>query len=325
MGILDKLFGPPDIEKLKKKRDADGLIKALSHKDPGISGQAARTLGELGDRRAVKPLIATLEDEYHSPLRHDGEAALEKLGDAAVEPLIVALKDDKYEVRSIAACVLGTLGDRRAVEPLILALKDKNQTVRRNAAKALGLLGEAQAVEPLVAVLRAEVMAQRDYEGYGMVGMLRKLGDARTAEFLTATFKAGDLGLHESVVRALERIGGTEAEEALAEYRQATEANAEKALAGAGPLTPACSSCGTNLSGGESVFRGAPTIVLTDRPRSAEDVESDYALFNGVVCLSCRTIFCLKCLGKQMTRCPKCDGETEPAYLKHIKALQGSP
>jgi hypothetical protein len=29
------LFGPPDIEKLKAKRDVQGLIKALSYKQEG--------------------------------------------------------------------------------------------------------------------------------------------------------------------------------------------------------------------------------------------------------------------------------------------------
>ena len=38
------LFGPPNIEKLKEKRDVEGLIKALRHKDAKIRCDAAEAL-----------------------------------------------------------------------------------------------------------------------------------------------------------------------------------------------------------------------------------------------------------------------------------------
>ena len=50
MGILENFFGPPNIEKLKEKRDVKGLIKALSHKEWNIRRDAAKALGELNDR-----------------------------------------------------------------------------------------------------------------------------------------------------------------------------------------------------------------------------------------------------------------------------------
>ena len=31
MGIFDKLFGPPNVEELKSKKDVEGLIKALKY------------------------------------------------------------------------------------------------------------------------------------------------------------------------------------------------------------------------------------------------------------------------------------------------------
>ncbi len=56
-------FGAPNIDDLKAKRDVDGLIEALRHKDEHVRRQAAEALGELKDRRAVEPLIAALKDE----------------------------------------------------------------------------------------------------------------------------------------------------------------------------------------------------------------------------------------------------------------------
>jgi hypothetical protein len=56
------LFGPPNIEKLKERRDVKGLIKALRHNDVFLRKDAALALGEIGDTRAVEPLIAALSD-----------------------------------------------------------------------------------------------------------------------------------------------------------------------------------------------------------------------------------------------------------------------
>ena len=55
------LFGSPNIEKLKSKRDVKGLIKALGYlKNANIRFKAAQYLGNIADPRAVEPLIAAL-------------------------------------------------------------------------------------------------------------------------------------------------------------------------------------------------------------------------------------------------------------------------
>lgn len=104
------LFGPPDVEKMKAKRDVKGLIKALGYEKNAIRKSAAEVVGEIRDASAVVPLIATLED-----------------------------KD--WEIRHSAAEALGKIGDARAVDPLITALKDKDEYVRQATAEALGNLG----------------------------------------------------------------------------------------------------------------------------------------------------------------------------------------
>lgn len=131
MSIFDFLF-KPNIEKLKARGDVQALIKALRYKNQRdeqgsmyVRAGAARALGELGDSRAV-------------------------------EPLITALKDENAHVRRRATWALGELGDPRAVEPLRVALKDEDETVRADAATALEKLGNARAVEPLRAALEDE-------------------------------------------------------------------------------------------------------------------------------------------------------------------------
>jgi hypothetical protein len=45
-----------DVSDLKKKRDIDGLIKALDDVDEYVRMDAASALGVVGDRRALEPL-----------------------------------------------------------------------------------------------------------------------------------------------------------------------------------------------------------------------------------------------------------------------------
>lgn len=57
-----------------------------------------------------------------------------------VEPLIQALKDERWDVRRKAAWALGNIGDFRAIEPLIQALRDEYSDVRRHAGRSLAVL-----------------------------------------------------------------------------------------------------------------------------------------------------------------------------------------
>jgi HEAT repeat protein len=122
------------------KDDVEGLIKILKDsKDKFARWEAAEALGEIGDKRAVDPLIEALNDK--KPLiRWKAAEALGEIKDKrAVDPLIEALKgeDEDWCVRKTAAEALGKIGDKRAVEPLIEALKDEDRYVRETARKVL--------------------------------------------------------------------------------------------------------------------------------------------------------------------------------------------
>jgi len=87
-------------------------------------------------------------------VRSSAASALGQLGEAAaVEPLIVALRDENSYVRSSAASALGQLGEAAAVEPLISALSDADRSVCSSAARALGSLGATQALPILVGLV----------------------------------------------------------------------------------------------------------------------------------------------------------------------------
>lgn len=147
------IFGPPDPAKLEASGDVAGLIKALGYeKDAGVRAAAARSLGRIGDSRAVEPLIAVLGDARRD-VRQAAVEALSLIGNPrAIEPIIGLLKDSDPIVRQTAAGALGRVG-APAVEPLCGALTDSTAGVRRAAARALGTIGDPRAIEPLSGAL----------------------------------------------------------------------------------------------------------------------------------------------------------------------------
>lgn len=67
--------------------------------------------------------------------------ALGEIGDArAVEPLIAALKDEDKTMRNVSVIALGRIGDAQAVQPLIAALEDTDKSLRSAAARALAIM-----------------------------------------------------------------------------------------------------------------------------------------------------------------------------------------
>jgi len=94
--------------KAQKKRIAE-LIKQLKDEERNVrldAVKALKALGEIGDKSAVKPLIAVLKD-----------------------------KDGLVLLYAIAA--LGEIGDKSAVKPLIAAMKDEDGSFRQEAGEAL--------------------------------------------------------------------------------------------------------------------------------------------------------------------------------------------
>ena len=171
------------------------LLAGMAMPDRHVRALVATLLGELGDRRAVLPLIDLLRTgeagDVFANVRARAAEALGRLGDPqAVEPLIAALTDEDAETRAKAIEALGRLGDPRAVEPLIAATRAMRNP---SGATILGNLGDRRAVAPLLAdlePLRQEaepsppaVPWQGSYYYY-IIRALGKLGDPRAVPLL---------------------------------------------------------------------------------------------------------------------------------------------
>jgi len=137
------------------------LITMLNCDNERIMWKAATILGEIGDKRAVKPLIALLLDDSKDECERGNYAAtaLGKIGDAeAVNPLInLASKHGEDMLTCMSVRTLGDIGDDRAVEPLIAILEDESTInlahLRLETCWALGKLKDVRSTEPLMKIL----------------------------------------------------------------------------------------------------------------------------------------------------------------------------
>jgi len=110
-----------------------------------IRQAAAKALGDTGHPAALPYLMEALHDSYWWYEREyaagDLLDAIEKMGNAAVDPLIEALRDQEGTVRKFAATLLGKLGDPRAIDPLGMALYDLHHEVGKASAESLARFG----------------------------------------------------------------------------------------------------------------------------------------------------------------------------------------
>ena len=188
---------------LGNTRAVGPLIKALSDTDSEVRGWAVYALGDLNDTRAVDPLILALNDTAPN-VRGYAALSLGQLGDTrAVDPLIQTLSAKDSDDRASAAQALGELKDPRAVNPLILSLKDGNSDVRWCAAEALGKLNDTRVVGPLIQALKDEeyMVRGRAAEALG------NLGDTRAIEPLIPSLKDKDEYVQSAAKDALTKLG----------------------------------------------------------------------------------------------------------------------
>jgi HEAT repeat protein len=255
------LFGPPSVEKLKAKGDVPGLIRALGQdKNRDVRKTAAVALGQLGDSRAVGPLIAALKDQ-DKDVGRAAAAALGQISDPrAIEPLVAALSD--YYLDEAAAGALGLIG-ADAVEPLIAALEDQKPGVCGNAAAALGRIGDPRAVEPLIAALEN----QNAGAPIPAAVALGRIGDPRGVGPLIAALGARHEGVRKAASGALGRMGSPAVEPlvaALKDPNKAVRAAAAAALESLGWQADTAEAgalyCATKGEWGKCVEIGGPSV-----------------------------------------------------------------
>lgn len=118
----------------------DRLIRfSLRHPVPSVPPMAAETLGKIGDKRAVEPLIQVLKSSSDPGLLEAAAEALGRLKDKrAVPALQSVLKTGTVAVRGKAVDALAELGGAKAVKALrSISVNDPSPGIREKALHAL--------------------------------------------------------------------------------------------------------------------------------------------------------------------------------------------
>ena len=131
---------------LGNERAVEPLIDKLRSSSEETRGASAQALAKLGDDRAIIPLLAQLHCyPYSSADDVETEAIDETIGHALWD-LGVPLEEDSGQKSAI----------KSPVDILVTALQHEDSGVRERAATALGNTGDLQAVNPLIQALADE-------------------------------------------------------------------------------------------------------------------------------------------------------------------------
>jgi HEAT repeat protein len=121
-------------------------------------------------------------------------------GGRSLPRLAQLLQDANEEVRTFAAVMLGTIGNREAVPDLINALVDADLNVKHAAAESLGRIRDDRAVLPLIEALTGDMWLQ-----FPAAMALGELADSRAVGPLVALLEMP--GANMPAIQALGKIG----------------------------------------------------------------------------------------------------------------------
>jgi HEAT repeat protein len=136
------------------------LIRALNDECSRVRSKAARSLGTLEDKRAVRALGRVLKNDPCTDVRINAAEALGNIRDpSAIPALIRALKDEDKDVRFEAVKALGWIKHPRAIPSLIRMLKTDHID---EAARALAMIEDGRAAPALVRALDTNLSKRKD-------------------------------------------------------------------------------------------------------------------------------------------------------------------
>ncbi len=166
IGVINGMREAPDVRRLKKTAGVPAPLISCLELMPQIDSAAAKEraayiLGDIGDTRAVEPLISAYPQESERHIQLAILRALGKIGDVrAVDTLIAALDVPPWTPEyAIVISDLDRIGGERVVEPLIRFL----QTPRYSygcAARAINALARRQSdprvLDAIIGALRLD-------------------------------------------------------------------------------------------------------------------------------------------------------------------------
>ena len=213
------------------QRAVEALIDVLYTKNVHLSQEAAEALGCIRDARAVQPLIDLFRHDWDDTETvtawQKAATALAAIGEPAIQPLLIALKEEDENVRSGAIDALAQLHDARAADSLIAALQDKSSIIRASSADALAKIGDTRAIEPVMALLKDDDWYVRSNTLYA----LAKLGGSSIFTSLTIGLNDPDPKVRSAALHSLGELQDARIHDPLLEGLKDADAQVRDAAA----------------------------------------------------------------------------------------------
>ena len=148
----------PNIANLKSKRDVNGLVQALTIRDPEIRHDAAQALGELNATHAIPAIVKMLlADDSARGERIAAANALCKIGDEAnIGSLVQANDASRRREHATIDAALVSPDPRYRANLYINRIAAEEYEVRAALAHAVGQIGGASAIQALSEMLITE-------------------------------------------------------------------------------------------------------------------------------------------------------------------------
>jgi HEAT repeat protein len=156
------------------------ILELLRDDSVHVRQQAVETLRDLKNEQAAGPLLGLARTDADHGVRRAALAGARNLATGTPELFDTALsliEYESYDVRAVAARILGDYRDDRAVAPLLKCISDPSWNVRFSAENALCNQGK-QVVPGLIEILEHGVLAARNRA----ISALGRIGDPRAIE-----------------------------------------------------------------------------------------------------------------------------------------------
>ena len=241
--LIESYAGSPDeikplicllLGELGSAEAVDLLIGELGSDIGHVRHSSASSLAKIGDKRAIGPIIAMLDDPYvdvqsaavqavsalaaadrdtvvanirkglvsvNAAFRRNCSRIQAAMGkDADIDIALSALRDEDAVVRRNAVDSLGAIGGEDAIRQIILLLSDEDKEVRIAAAGQLGLMKCEEGLQPLLSLLEDEDIWVRVAAIKGIAEIDGKKSASHIANLLD-----DEVGL--TVITSLEALG----------------------------------------------------------------------------------------------------------------------
>lgn len=141
------------------------LIELLNNPRTYAAEYAIRILGDIGDERAIAPLLIVLGEDAMEEVWEEATIALKKFGERAQEPILQYLKQS-YEAEDAigvkdALELLEDLKSQSTFEAAVALLASKNEEIRELVTEWFGKYGDKRAVPHLMQLLDEDLILSR--------------------------------------------------------------------------------------------------------------------------------------------------------------------